>query len=52
MGEKISMLGLIMSFPPYLGFAMVQFPLHGKCLKRGADVSVGHKMFAHMGPKA
>ena len=32
MGEKTSLLGLIISFPPYLRSAMVQFPLNkGVC---------------------
>ena len=30
MGAKISVLGLLMSFPPYLRYAMVRFPLQQK----------------------
>ena len=30
MGAKLSVLGLIMSFPPYLRSAMVRFPLANK----------------------
>ena len=33
MGEKLSGLGLIMSFPPYLSSAMVRFPFSFQTLK-------------------
>ena len=38
MGEKMSVLGLIMSFPPYLRSAMVQFPLKKLKCREGSQL--------------